>query len=120
MPTLQAYENGLTLGWAGGQTPCQWDHRRLTWSRAGCCVRARCCGDPTRRRCCKHLVAKRGEVVGWTAGSVRIHTGFLRSFDTTQLDGMGAAVTLTLLDCPPSSEDWTRLVQTLLQRLRRA
>jgi hypothetical protein len=59
-------------------------------------------------------------VAGWSAGAVRRHTAWLRSVDTNVLDGMGVAVTLAVRDCPPASVDWTRLVKTLLQRLRRA
>lgn len=89
MATLQAYENGLSLGWPGnGHDP----------------------GTDVRRGC----------VVGWSAGAVRRHTAWLRSVDTKQLDGTGVAVTLTLRECPSTSDDWTRLVKVLQQRLRRA
>ncbi|WP_420371837.1 rolling circle replication-associated protein [Nocardioides cynanchi] len=119
MPTVQAYENGLTLGWAGGREPCQ--RGSVVYLGPGCCHREGCeCLTGSRVLCCAHAPAKRGEVTGWSAGTVRRHTAWLRSVDTTQLDGIGAAVTLTLLDCPPTSEDWTRLVKVLQQRLRRA
>jgi hypothetical protein len=89
MATLQAYENGLSMGWPGiGHAP----------------------GTDVRRGC----------VEGWSAGAVRRHTAWLRSVDTKQLDGQGVAVTLTVRECPPMSDDWTRLVKVLQQRLRRA
>ena len=64
-------------------------------------------GLEVRRRCAASTRRKRGAVVGWSAGAVRRHTAWLRSVDTTQLDGIGAAVTLTMLECPPTSDDWT-------------
>lgn len=119
MATLQAYENGLTLGWVGGRKPC--DKGSVVYLGPGCCHRERCeCTLGSRMLCCAHAAAKRGEVVGWSAGAVRRHTAWLRSVDTTQLDGMGAAVTLTMLDCPPTSDDWARLLKVLKERLRRS
>ena len=119
MPTVQAYENGLTLGWAGGREPCV--RGSVVYLGPGCCHREGCaCLSGSRALCCAHAPSKRGEVVGWSAGAVRRHTAWLRSVDTQQLDGIGAAVTLTLLDCPPTSDDWTRLLKVLQQRLRRA
>jgi hypothetical protein len=113
MPTLQAYENGLTLGWPGGRSPCRFDR--------SCCIKPACeCRDGRRRLCCRHAPAKRGQVNGWSAGAVREHTRWLRSVDTTRLDGQGVAVTLTVRDCPPTSDHWTRLRNALHERLRRA
>jgi len=121
MATLQAYENGLTLGWAGGRQPCEKGQGSVVYTRPGCCHRLRCaCTVQERSLCCVHAAAKRGEVVGWSAGAVRRHTSWLRSVDTTQLDGIGAAATLTMLECPPTSDDWRRLLKVLQQRLRRA
>lgn len=87
MATLQAYSNGLTMGWPGN-------------------------GGAREN--------KRGQVVGWSAGAVRRHTGWLKSIDTAQLDGVGAAVTLTIRDCPSTSGEWVRMVDNLLQRFREA
>jgi hypothetical protein len=113
MATLQAYENGLTLGWPGGRAPCRFDR--------SCCIKPACeCRDGSRRLCCHHAPAKRGEINGWSAGAVRQHTRWLRSVDTTQLDGLGVAVTLTVRDCPESAAVWARLRNALQERLRRA
>ena len=62
---------------------------------------------------------QRGEVTGWTAGAVRRHTKWLYSINPDELDGQGDAVTLTLRDMPPTSDDWRRLVANFLDRLRR-
>lgn len=66
-----------------------------------------------------HERAKRGEVVGWTAAAVRRQRTWLYSIETEALTGVGFAVTLTVRDCPPTSEDWTRLRHAWLVRLQR-
>lgn len=66
-----------------------------------------------------HERAKRGEVVGWTAAAVRRQTRWLYSVDTEALTGNGFAVTLTVRDCPPNPEDWTRLRGAWVKRVQR-
>ena len=52
---------------------------------------------------------KRGAVVGWSKSSVRRHTQWLYSVDTTTLDGSGWSLTLTLRDCPGTAAEWQAL-----------
>lgn len=66
-----------------------------------------------------HHRGKRGEVNGWTPGAVRRNLAFLRSVDERRLTGEGWAITLTVRDCPPTHEDWRRLVELYLLQLRR-
>lgn len=73
-----------------------------------------------------HLRAKRAEVTGWSESATRRMIQFLRSVDETSLpitpsgDSLqGYAVTLTVRDCPPSSDDWKRLRNAYIDRLRR-
>jgi hypothetical protein len=63
---------------------------------------------------------KRGEVKGWSNGSVRRHTQWLYSIDSTQLDGEGFAATLTIRDCPASAVDWAALRRAWEMRVKRA
>lgn len=63
---------------------------------------------------------RRGEVVGWSAAAVRRHKRWLYSVDAPRLDGPGDAVTLTLRDTPPTSEEWRALLHRLFQGLRDA
>lgn len=67
-----------------------------------------------------HTRAKRGQVVGWSRAAVRRHTRWLYSIEAPHLDGQGVAVTLTLRSCPASPEDWGRLRDAWLHRVRRA
>lgn len=69
-----------------------------------------------------HQRAKRDRIKGWTAAAVRRHTAWLYSIDAESLDdGLpGFAVTLTLRDCPPSAEEWTRLVRSWIKALERS
>jgi len=94
--------------------------RTLTFYRHGITM-----GTPPSRN--DHLRKPRGEVGGWSSGSTRRNIAFLRSVDPDTLictsDGEllhGFAFTLTLRDCPPTSDDWHRLRKSLLERLRRA
>lgn len=66
-----------------------------------------------------HERALRGEVKGWTTAAVRRHTKWLYSVDSPSLDGAGFAVTLTLRDCPPSSDDWHAVRRRFIRRLER-
>ena len=60
----------------------------------------------------------RGVVSGWSSSAVRRHTRFLYSVDTEGLSGAGYALTLTLRDCPPTSQAWTRLRKEWLDQIR--
>jgi hypothetical protein len=62
----------------------------------------------------------RGDVVGWSVKSVRSHKLWLWQIDAPGLDGVGAAVTLTMRETPASYEAWRRLLQNLFERFRRA
>jgi len=63
--------------------------------------------------------AIRGDVGGWSKSSTRSNTRFLYSVDERRLTGYGYALTLTLRTCPPTHEDWHRLLRALKDRLRR-
>lgn len=63
---------------------------------------------------------KRGKVQGWTSAAVRRHTRWLYSVDTDALTGYGWSPTLTLRECPPTPEAWTRLRKSYLQALHRS
>lgn len=67
-----------------------------------------------------HHRAKRAACAGWTPRSTRGNLAFLRSVRVESLDGMGYAITLTLRDCPPTSDDWKRLREAFFSRLRQA
>lgn len=79
----------------------------------------------TRPATSPHVRAKRGQVGGWSAGATRRNVAFLRSVEPDSLtngpDGplIGFAVTLTLRDCPPSSESFHKLRRAYLMRLER-
>jgi hypothetical protein len=61
---------------------------------------------------------KRGEVVGWSAASVRRHKRWLYGVEAPQLSGQGDAVTLTMRDTPGTVEEWQRLLRLLFDGLR--
>lgn len=63
--------------------------------------------------------ALRDVVAGWSATSCRNNTKFLYSVHAPDLSGQGIAVTLTLKDCPPTSDHWHRIRRKLEHRLRR-
>lgn len=74
-----------------------------------------------------HLREKRSTVSGWSHGATRRNTAFLRSVVEPELstDSQGQplrayAVTLTLKDCPATSDDWHKLRKAFLMRLSRA
>jgi hypothetical protein len=58
-------------------------------------------------------------VKGWTRETVRRHTKWLYSISTDELDGHGYALTLTMRDCPESSDHFHRLRGALLDRFSR-
>ena len=67
-----------------------------------------------------HTRAKRGEVKGWSKSASRNNTKFLRSIDKDRLTGPAVAFTLTIRDCPPTSDDWKMVREAFIARLRRA
>lgn len=69
---------------------------------------------------------KRGVTTGWSESATRRNIAFLRSVDDALLghtdDGeclIGFGITLTLRDCPASSEDWHKLRRAFFMRLSR-
>lgn len=66
-----------------------------------------------------HERAKRQAVEGWTNASTRRNTRFLYAVDERKLTGPGLALSLTIRDCPPSADDWTRIRNAFFDRLRR-
>lgn len=75
-------------------------------------------GTPPGRN--SHKRRLRQKVGGWSPGSVRRNTAFLRSVDETQLSGEGWTFTLTVKDCPPDSREFHRMRRAYLKRLKRA
>lgn len=67
-----------------------------------------------------HPRTLRGEVSGWSEGATRRNTAFLRSICEDRLTGAGVAFTLTLRECPPTSEVWHRLRRAWEMRMVRA
>lgn len=74
-------------------------------------------GTPPSRN--SHKRGLRDSVSGWSHGSVRRNTAFLRSVDVGQLTGWGFAFTLTLRDTPATAGDWHKLRRAFEARLRR-
>ena len=64
--------------------------------------------------------ALRGEIGGWSVAATRRNTGFLRTVNEKRLTGAGVAVTLTLRECPPTSDDWHRIRRAWVKRMERA
>jgi hypothetical protein len=58
-------------------------------------------------------------VQGWTKETVRRHTKWLYAVDIEQLDGHGVALTVTMRDCPATSDDFHRLRRAFFARLSR-
>lgn len=67
-----------------------------------------------------HQRALRGEVTGWSHGATRRNTQFLMSVMEGQLTGRSYALTLTLRECPPTSDAWHRLRRAWIKRMERA
>ena len=88
MPTISAYQNGLTAHIPNGGVS-------------------------------QHERAKRGTVQGWTKETVRRHTKFLYAVAVNSLNGHGVALTVTMRDCPSSSDDFHRLRRAFFARLDR-
>lgn len=66
-----------------------------------------------------HDRAKRGVVGGWSNSSTRSNTRFLYSVEEQHLTGVGFALSLTLLDCPPTHDDWQATRRAFFKRLQR-
>jgi len=73
-----------------------------------------------------HSRSKRGEVGGWSSSATRRNIAFLRSVEPDSLDYspnqdllVGFAITLTLRDCPPTSEIWHTLRRKFIKRIER-
>lgn len=74
-------------------------------------------GTPPTRN--DHMRGKRDVVTGWTDRSTRSNTRFLYSVDERKLTGDGFALSLTLRECPPTSDDWHKARRAFLMRLQR-
>lgn len=66
-----------------------------------------------------HERAKRAAVTGWTRETVRRHTKWLYAVNTADLTGDGYAVTLTVKDCPESSERFHSMRRAWVRRVER-
>lgn len=75
------------------------------------------CGNPPMVN--SHKRAKRGETSGWTKSASRSNTRFLYSVIPERLTGDGFAFTFTVKILPDTPEDWEKLRQKLVKRLRR-
>ncbi len=76
-------------------------------------------------RIVNHAPVPRGDCAGWSASSSRSNTRFLYSVRSAALpvssDGvplLGLALSLTVLDCPPTHQDWKKLREAFFFRLR--
>lgn len=67
----------------------------------------------------QHQRTKRGAIEGWSEGATRRNTAFLRSILEDELHGTGYAVTLTVRNCPPTSDDWHRMRRAWEMRMTR-
>lgn len=74
-------------------------------------------GTPPTRN--DHQRGKRDVVTGWTDQSTRSNTRFLYSVDERKLAGHGFALSLTVKVCPPTADDWKRVRESFIKRLRR-
>lgn len=69
-----------------------------------------------------HERAKRGQVQGWSKSATRNNTRWLRSVSPESFgndEEFGVAFTLTLRDCPDTSDDWHKIRRSFIERLRR-
>lgn len=67
----------------------------------------------------KRKPGKRGACRGWSLGAARRNRDFLGSIIPEELTGHALAVSLTVRDCPGTSQEWHECREALLQRLRR-
>jgi hypothetical protein len=64
---------------------------------------------------------QRSEIKGWTKGAARRNKLFLMSVDPVEVSkDLTYAVTLTLPETPPTSGDWSKIVDRFLTIMRRA
>lgn len=61
----------------------------------------------------------RSTVGGWSHGSTSRNIAFLRSIDEAKLTGHALALTLTVRDCPDTSDDWHKVRRAFERRLKR-
>lgn len=61
----------------------------------------------------------RGDSVGWSKSSTRSNRDFLYQVNAQALDGLGFAVTLTVGECPASSDEWHKMRRAFLKRVER-
>lgn len=72
-----------------------------------------------------HKRAERSTVSGWSVGATRRNVAFLRSIDETKVnshDGaelIPLAITLTVRDCPQTSDEFHRVRDLFIRRLKR-
>lgn len=72
-----------------------------------------------------HKRAERSSVSGWSVGATRRNIAFLRSIDETKVNLLNGseliplAITLTVRDCPATSDEWHKVRRALVERLRR-
>lgn len=69
-----------------------------------------------------HERAKRGQVQGWSKSATRNNTRWLRSVSPKSFgndEEFGVAFTLTIRDCPETSDDWHVIRTNFVKRLRR-
>lgn len=62
---------------------------------------------------------KRSTIKGWSHDAIRRNTRFLRSIYEPDLTGYGYALTLTVRKCPPTYDEWLKLRDNFIKRLRR-
>lgn len=69
----------------------------------------------------ENLPPERTQIGGWSAHAIRRNNDFLRSVDYSSLDHLaGFAFTGTVRDCPPSSDEWHKVLRLFFDRLMRS
>ena len=66
----------------------------------------------------ENLPPERSAIGGWSLHAIRRNNDFLRSVDYDHLP-IGFAFTGTVRDCPPTSDEWHRLLRAFWRRLKR-
>jgi len=67
----------------------------------------------------KAQTAVRGDCKGWSLDSSRGNTRFLFSVREDLLTGFAVACSLTIRDCPPTHEDWSKVRRAWIRRMER-
>lgn len=68
----------------------------------------------------ENLPPERTHIGGWSAHAIRRNNDFLRSVDYAAIEHLqGVAFTGTVRDCPPTSDDWHRVLKAFWMRLKR-